>query len=322
MLSLLFSDEFRGVGLALTVAMSFAITFLGIILFKGMLPKDQGRKYAHNGSLSEGKPRGAGLILITTFTISSVLLVKLNLEVIIYLVLIFLSMLTGYLDDSSEKPWGELVKGLLDFAISAATAFAYYHFNSSNISIAMLNIDIYIHPVLFVVLGTILVWASINVTNCSDGVDGLCGTLTTISLATALIILTKLNIDRTFSTILVIMIVSIAAYLWFNASPSKILMGDAGSRALGVVLAIAFLKTGSPILFIPAAIILIIDGGLGLLKLSAIRFLKIKNFMKNIRTPIHDHLRKNKGWSDTQTVYRLSIIQFLVSVATIALVFK
>lgn len=322
MLSLLFSDKFRGVELALIVAVSFAIAFLGIILFKGMLPKDQGRKFAHNGALSEGKPRGAGLILITAFTISSVLLVKLNLEIIIYLFLIFMSMLTGYLDDSAEKPWGELLKGVLDLLISAGSAFTFYYFNSSDISIAMLNINIHIHPVLFVILGTILVWASINVTNCSDGVDGLSGTLTSISLATALVILGRTSNDSAFSKIIIIMIVSIVAYLWFNASPSKILMGDAGSRALGVVLAIAFLKTGSPILFIPAALILIIDGGLGLLKLSAIRYLKIKNFMKNIRTPIHDHLRKNKGWSDTQTVFRLSILQFLISIATIALVIK
>jgi phospho-N-acetylmuramoyl-pentapeptide-transferase len=92
------------------------------------------------------------------------------------------------------------------------------------------------------------------------------------------------------------------------------LMGDAGSRALGVFLALLALKTNSPFVFIPLTIVLIIDGGMGLIKVSFIRFLKLKNFMKNIRTPIHDHVRKNKGWSDTQVVTRFSIVQIIICI--------
>ncbi len=87
------------------------------------------------------------------------------------------------------------------------------------------------------------------------------------------------------------MVVCILGYLWFNASPSRLLMGDAGSRAIGIFIAFSFLKLHCPLLFIPLAIILIIDGGLGLIKVSFIRFLHI-NLMQNIRTPIHDHMRK------------------------------
>lgn len=39
--------------------------------------------------------------------------------------------------------------------------------------------------------------------------------------------------------------------------------------------------------------------------------------MKGIRTPIHDHMRKNKGYSDTQVVVRFSIIQGVISLALI-----
>ena len=54
------------------------------------------------------------------------------------------------------------------------------------------------------------------------------------------------------------------------------MMGDAGSRALGIFISIAILKTGSPLLYIPVALMLIIDGGLGLIKISFRRFLKIE----------------------------------------------
>jgi phospho-N-acetylmuramoyl-pentapeptide-transferase len=112
------------------------------------------------------------------------------------------------------------------------------------------------------------------------------------------------------------MIVCILGYLWFNASPSRLLMGDAGSRAIGVFIAFAFLKLHHPLLYIPVAIIIILDGGLGLIKVSFKRFLHI-SLMKNIRTPIHDHMRKNKEWSDSQVVFRFAIIQIVIGLAVI-----
>ncbi len=76
---------------------------------------------------------------------------------------------------------------------------------------------------------------------------------------------------------------------------------------------------GMPFLYIPVAIVLILDGGLGLIKVSLIRFLKI-HILKNTRTPLHDHVRKVKNWSNTQTVFRFAIIQIVVSLATVYLV--
>ena len=77
-----------------------------------------------------------------------------------------------------------------------------------------------------------------------------------------------------------------------------------------------FLKTGSPLLYLPVALVLILDGGLGLIKVSLIRFLKI-HIMTNIRTPLHDHVRKVWTWSNTQTVFRFAIVQIIISVALI-----
>ncbi len=323
MLRNLIPEEFSNIYYGLLILVSFFMTFGGILLFRGSLPKDQGREFAVNGQLSEGKPRGAGVIFIITFVLSSILFVPLDIELIIYLTLIFIEMMSGYLDDSSKVPWGEYKKGLIDLIVAVGVSVTYYSFNGSMINLAMLGIrGVKIPAVLFIILGVILVWAAINVTNCSDGVDGLCGSLTTISLITAYVMLFFLGKGQSFSPILLIMIICVLAYIWFNASPSRLLMGDAGSRALGVILAIAFLQTGSPITFIFAAFMLILDGGLGLIKVSAIRYLKLKGFMKNIRTPIHDQMRKVKEWSDTQVVFRFSILQIIISLIVVAFALK
>lgn len=297
---------------------SFLIAFFSLKFFKRILPKDQGRAFAVNGALSEGKPRGAGIIFVTSFTLCTALFYPLDIENIIYLVLVYAAMLSGYFDDASETPWGNLKKGLIDLVISLGIAFTYYFYNGSQVKLYITNSTFTIPAPLFIILAGVLVWTAINVTNCTDGVDGLCGSLVMTVLLPLAFMVTKSGAADMLLPM--IMFVTLAAYLWFNCSPSQMLMGDAGSRALGVFLAVMFLKTAAPFAFIPMAIVIILDGGLGLLKLSFRRFLKIKNFMEGIRTPLHDHARKNKGWSDTQVVIRFTILQIIVNLCFMAFV--
>lgn len=306
--------------LALLVPMlcSFLIAFFSLKFFKRILPKDQGRAFAVNGALSEGKPRGAGIIFVTSFTLCTALFYPLDIENIIYLVLVYAAMLSGYFDDAAETPWGNLKKGLIDLVISLGIAFTYYFYNGSQVKLYIIDSTFTIPAPLFIILAGVLVWTAINVTNCTDGVDGLCGSLVMTVLLPLAFMVTKSGAADMLLPM--IMFVTLAAYLWFNCSPSQMLMGDAGSRALGVFLAVMFLKTAAPFAFIPMAIVIILDGGLGLLKLSFRRFLKIKNFMEGIRTPLHDHARKNKGWSDTQVVIRFTILQIIVNLCFIAFV--
>ena len=297
---------------------SFLIAFFSLKFFKRILPKDQGRAFAVNGALSEGKPRGAGIIFVTSFTLCTALFYPLDIENIIYLVLVYAAMLSGYFDDAAETPWGNLKKGLIDLVISLGIAFTYYFYNGSQVKLYITDSTFTIPAPLFIILAGVLVWTAINVTNCTDGVDGLCGSLVMTVLLPLAFMVTKSGAADMLLPM--IMFVTLAAYLWFNCSPSQMLMGDAGSSALGVFLAVMFLKTAAPFAFIPMAIVIILDGGLGLLKLSFRRFLKIKNFMEGIRTPLHDHARKNKGWSDTQVVIRFTILQIIVNLCFMAFV--
>ena len=219
-------------------------------------------------------------------------------------------MLSGYLDDRSDVPWNEYKKGAIDLLISLLAAVTFVNFNKDTVGIFFKGEFYNIPSVIYVILATILIWVSINVTNCSDGVDGLCGSLSLVSLFTVFIILSSIGSE--YSSYTLIIMASILGYLWFNISPSKLLMGDAGSRALGFVLGVLAMKTLNPVLYILFAFMLIVDGGLGLIKVFLLRFLKIA-ILKNVRTPIHDHARKNKNWSDAQVVYKFVVVQFLVS---------
>lgn len=280
------------------------------------LPKDAGREYAHDGKLSAGKPRGAGIIFVLAFVAAAFLFAPLKPEIVIYLLLIVVCMITGFLDDASKMPWGEYRKGFLDLCVAALTAMTFLRYNSNTIQLALFHMQFTIPKVVFALLIVVLVWVSVNVTNCSDGVDGLSGTLTIISIMTIYLVDRLLGTGEDFSFLILLFSVCILGYLWYNATPSRLMMGDAGSRAMGLFISIAILKTGSPLLYIPIAMVLILDGGLGLVKVSLIRFFKI-HILNHVRTPLHDHVRKVWGWSNTQTVYRFAIIQIILAVAVV-----
>ena len=170
---------------------------------------------------------------------------------------------------------------------------------------------------LYLLLIVILIWASINVVNCTDGVDGLSASLAVVSIGTFLLAYGEELGD--YSTAAIVFIGALLAYLWSNAKPSSLLMGDAGSRAMGFFLAILALKSGHPFAFLLAALVFIVDGSLGILKISFKRFLHI-SILRNTLTPLHDHVRKRLGWSDEQVVARWLILQAVASALLLLMV--
>ena len=293
---------------ALGFLLAFALTALMDSVFREKLPQDHGRAFAVNGELSTGKARGSGLIFVLCIALVTLAVVPLRTEYIIYTVLLIASMLSGYFDDASEVAWNEYKKGLIDLVIAIVAGVTYLNFNST--AVHFLNWSFAIPYPLYLVLIVVLIWASINVVNCTDGVDGLSASLAVVSIGTFLLAYGK-ELGE-YATAGVIFIGALLAYLWMNAKPSTLLMGDAGSRAMGFFLAVLALKSGHPFSFLLAALVFIVDGSLGILKISFKRFLHI-SILKNTLTPLHDHVRKRMGWSDEQVVARWLILQAVAS---------
>lgn len=289
---------------ALGFLLAFALTALMDSVFREKLPQDHGRAFAVNGELSKGKARGSGLIFVLCIALVTLAVVPLRTEYIIYTVLLIASMLSGYFDDASEVAWNEYKKGLIDLVIAIVAGVTYLNFNST--AVHFLNWSFAIPYPLYLVLIVVLIWASINVVNCTDGVDGLSASLAVVSIGTFLLAYGKELGD--YATAAIVFIGALLAYLWMNAKPSTLLMGDAGSRAMGFFLAVLALKSGHPFSFLLAALVFIVDGSLGILKISFKRFLHI-GILKNTLTPLHDHVRKRMGWSDEQVVARWLILQ-------------
>ena len=327
--------------ITLSLFVGFLLTVLLLPKFYKWLPHDRGREYTATAEAAKGKPTGSGVVFITIFVFIAFLFVPLDWAQIVIIVLTWLTMLTGYLDDRSVKSWGEYRKALLDLILSIAAAFTLYYacrHDDGNIYfwLPFTTKPIAVAEWLYIIIAVIIIWASINTTNCTDGVDGLSSTLVLIGLITLGIIfyfilghtviakylLVPHLADGAQWAILVFALAGVLmGYLWHNAFPSKVLMGDAGSRALGFFIGVCVMVTGNPFLLLATSSIIFVNGGMGLLKVALLRFFKIKIF-STIRFPLHDHMRQKRNWSATQVLVKFMILQLLITMVILGIVFK
>ncbi len=322
--------------------------------FWGRLPQDRGKALCKDmdGMKSAGKPTGAGfwvtvIILPVIFAFAPLRILDLMAVLFMYLAMVF-----GYLDDRAIVPWGELKKGLLDAvcAIAIATFLFMGHAECTGESLAMIVWLPFVKSLWFVPwyvyipIAAFILWFTMNATNCSDGVDGLAGTLTVITLVILAVILYVVVGYRPVAhyflipvyaeaarwAILVMIVTGgFAGYLWFNAEPSKILMGDAGSRFLGILTASATLMTGNPLLILALSPIVLVNGGGGLAKLVLLRCAKKlgmdigeENVIRRVRFPLHDHCKKKLGWSNAQVLMRFVLLQLVIMPILLILLVK
>lgn len=304
-----------------------------------ILPKDRGREFTINAEAAVGKPTGSGFIFISIFVLIAFLLAPLNATQVVMLLLTWLVMLTGYLDDRSVHSWGEYLKGAMDLALSVAASVA--------ILVLMFHGDVHwwlpftsasvaVHPALFVLVSTLVFWVSINTTNCTDGVDGLSGTLVLLALISlglvfyfvlghakiaSYLLVPHLADGAQWAVLLFTLSGVLMGYLWHNAFPSRVLMGDAGSRALGFFIGVCVIVSGNPFILLMTSGMILVNGGTGLLKVALLRFFKIR-ILHSIRFPLHDHMRKNRSWSPTQVLLKFMIMQVLITLAVFGLLFK
>ena len=292
---------------------AFVLTIVLIKLIGPKLPRDHGREFAVAGALSAGKIRGAGILMMPVFAVVAAAASGFQLRVVVYMVLLLLSMLSGYLDDRSETPWSELKKGLVDFAICLLMGGFLVYFEPE---VSVLDFGAYSVPVakpLYVILAAAFLWLMINAVNCADGIDGFCSALVINSMIAAVAASYVLGTQGKVLIPCAILTAVLLAYLIFNSEPSTVLMGDAGSRPIGLFLGLMFLRMGNALFAIPCCIVLLIDGLMGLVKLAVLRTFKSKHFMENLRTPIHDHFRKNKGSSNQQVRFAFNLVQIMIS---------
>jgi phospho-N-acetylmuramoyl-pentapeptide-transferase len=300
-----------------------------------LLPADRGRAFAVNAEQSVGKPLSAGLIFVSIFCLASLIFVPIGARCLLTLPFILAAMFVGYFDDR-RGGFSEYQLAAMDLAIAIGASMVICGLGPVTIWLPGWKAAIVLAPWLAIPVATAVIWLSINATNCSDGVDGVSGSLT----ATAIMILggllyavignevvaRHLNIPvnpegASWAIMAFLMVGCVAGYLWYNAAPSLVLMGDAGSRPLGLLIGMLVVATNNPLFLLPVGSVILLNGATGLVKVALLRFFRLK-VLAGVRFPLHDHCRRELGWSNTQVLVRFMLLHLGVSALLVILALK
>ena len=320
--------------IGLGTAVCCVATFVALPKLRRLLPTDQGRAFAVDADVSIGKPVAAGSIFIPIYVLSVLLVTPLSWPVWLTLGCVLALAGVGYLDD--RHSFSEATLGFTDLAFAILGAIAVCQFQDFTIWLPLIKESITLPAPLFILGGTGVIWLSINATNCTDGVDGLAGSLSAMALVflggllygvlgheviSAYLLVPHYPDGAKWSILAFVMVGCLAAYLWFNSYPSELLMGDAGSRPIGFLIGVLVLATGNPFLLVVIAGVLLANGATGLVKVGLLRTFNIRIF-GNVRYPLHDHVRHNLGWSPAQVVMRFLILQAVITPLILVLLIK
>ena len=173
--------------------------------------------------------------------------------------------------------------------------------------------------IFFYIIAVLLLTGIMNSVNLTDGIDGLCSSVTLVvgiffSIAGCINSLT--NPDGTLTVLGALLIGSCAGFLVYNFYPARVFMGDTGSLFLGGLVVGGAFMMNNPLLVIIFGIIYVIESVSVIMQVTYFKITHGKRIFK--MTPIHHHFEKC-GWSEIKIVVVASVITAIATV--ISLVF-
>lgn len=333
----------------MTNPLSFALTLGGItflftviwggpfveVLRRLRVGKNIRPEEPESNQVKQGTPTMGGiLILIPVLLITlvlnlvSVLRQLTGLSILLPLFVLVSHGILGAVDDI-EGVLGRRDKGLgisarAKFGAQLVLAFIAALFMSvirggvsfaNEVYIPIFGLTVPLHPIIYIPVVMFIIIGSSNAVNFTDGMDGLAG-LTTATAFTAYGIIAYLQGQIYLVQFCFIMVGACFAFLWYNAHPAQMFMGDTGSLALGATLATVALMTGQWVIFPIIAIIPVVETLSVIIQVSYFRASGGQRIFRI--TPIHYHFKMG-GWSEMQVVQRFFLVSLLGAIIGIAL---
>ena len=160
--------------------------------------------------------------------------------------------------------------------------------------------------IFYYIFGAMVIYGAVNAVNFTDGIDGLCGSVT-VPVGVAFAVMAYLQKNTSVSILGAALAGACAGYLVWNRFPAKVMMGDTGSMFLGgLVVALAY-ALDCPIILLPVGIVYVIEALSDILQILAVRIFHRQIFLM---APIHHHFEM-KGWSEKKIVFVFTLISLL-----------
>lgn len=281
-----------------------------------------------------GTPTMGGLLILVVTTIVTLFLCKFHSVALILLFVMISYGFIGFIDDyrkvkkQTTNGFPAKLRLLLEFVISGIVIYliqTHIHCDTS-IRIPFTAFDI---GWLYYPLASIVIVGTANSTNLTDGLDGLLIGMVMMVLSCFLIVCYfcmngiyeagRFGFDIHDMEILMIfcgVLIGVSiGFLWYNANPAMVFMGDVGSLSLGGVI-------GTIALMLKQEIFLLILGGIFVIEALSVIIqvlsYKIRKKRVFLMAPIHHHFEK-LGISENKVVMRFWIVQLLLCFISMSL---
>ena len=263
-------------------------------------------------------PTMAGMIFVLSVTIVTLVANFSQSQTWLPLTAFVGAALVGLVDDVINlRGHGEGVAGLpskLKFSLITLVALIggfwfYFKLGVVNIHIPLMYGGIHLGWGI-ILLFVLVVVATANAVNISDGLDGLAGGLASTAFSVYTIIAA---IEGRFgvAAFCLCIVGALLSYTWFNIFPARFFMGDVGSFALGTALGVVAMLTNTVILLPLIGIVFVVEAGSTLLQITSKRLRHGKKIFK--AAPIHHHLEAS-GWPETKITMRFWVIGQIAAV--------
>ncbi|HKP33901.1 MAG TPA: phospho-N-acetylmuramoyl-pentapeptide-transferase [Sphingomicrobium sp.] len=282
-----------------------------------------------------GTPTMGGLLILTSVAISVLLWMDLGNPYVWACLLVTAGFgLIGWLDDYDKvrKAHHAGLSGkmrlTLEFLIAGVATWIIIRAGTSNLYLPFIKEPVVDLGWFYILFGAFVIVAFGNAVNLTDGLDGL-ATMPVVIAAIAFLLIAYLVGNIRFAdylgiphilgvgdltVLLLAMVGACLAFLWFNAPPAAVFMGDTGSLALGGALGAISVATHHEF-------VLVIVGGIFVVEALSvvIQVLVYKRTGKRVflMAPIHHHF-EHLGWSEPTVVIRFWIISFVLALAGLA----
>ncbi len=169
----------------------------------------------------------------------------------------------------------------------------------------------------FWILGVCVLYGAINAVNFTDGIDGLCSSVT-VTCALGFIVVAVLNKVFGMGILASALIGGCAGFLVWNKHPAKVFMGDTGSMFLGgMVVALAY-AIDAPWILLFLGLIYVVEALSDVIQIGYFKLTHGKRIFK--MAPIHHHFEMS-GWSENKIVTVFSVVNLIGCAIGIALMY-
>lgn len=268
-----------------------------------------------------GTPMMGGLMFI--FTVILCLLVSIpamkDYSVFYVLALGLCFGLVGFLDDFCKIKFKRnlgltsIQKALLQMAVSAIYLYILYKqgIMTSELYIPFFDLKFYVHPIAYIFFAMFVMVGCVNAVNLTDGVDGLCGSVTVpvmVFFTAVAVAMGKFDLALLPASL----IGGLVGYLFYNWHPAKVFMGDTGSLFLGgIVCGMAF-ALDMPLVLVMIGFVYLMETLSVILQVGYFKLTHGKRLFK--MAPIHHHFEMC-GWKEVKICFVFSAVSVIMCLA-------